>query len=133
MVTLRHLPKRKISGIIEVTRPILRRCGMRLRRLICSGATAVGLTLTGCGGSQPSTKIVSAAAPSILTQPANQTVAVGQTATFTVTATGTTPLSYQWQKGATAISGATSDSYTTPVTTSADSGSQFSVVVTNAI
>ncbi len=50
---------------------------MRLRRLICSGATAVGLTLTGCGGSQPSTKIVSAAAPSILTQPANQTVAVG--------------------------------------------------------
>ncbi len=106
---------------------------MRLQRLVCAGAMAVGLTLTGCGGSQPSTKIVSAAAPSILTQPANQTVTVGQTATFTVTATGTTPLTYQWQKGTTAISGATSATYTTPAATTTDSGSQYAVVVTNAL
>ncbi len=106
---------------------------MRLQRLICIGAMAVGVTLTGCGGSQPSTKIVSAAAPSILTQPASLAVTVGQTATFAVTAAGTTPLSYQWQRGATAITGATSASYTTPATVSSDSGSQFTVVVTNAI
>ena len=72
-----------------------------------------------------------AAAPSITTQPVNQTVTVGQTATFTVVATGTAPLSYQWQKNGTAISGATSASYTTAATTSSDNGAQFVVVVSN--
>src|SRR5947207_9497666 len=52
-------------------------------------------------------------------------------ATFTVVATGTAPLSYQWRKSGTAISGATSPSYTTPATTSSDSGSHFTVVVSN--
>ena len=72
-----------------------------------------------------------AVAPTITMQPANQTVTVGQTATFTVVATGTAPLSYQWQKNSTPISGATSASYTTPATTSADNGAQFVVVVSN--
>ena len=71
-------------------------------------------------------------APSITTQPANQTVSAGQTATFSVVATGTAPLSYQWQKNGVAITGATSSSFTTPVTTTADSGEQFRVVITNA-
>src|SRR5438874_1102722 len=72
-----------------------------------------------------------AVAPSITTQPANQTVTVGQTATFTVAATGTAPLSYQWQKNSTAISGATSAGYNTPAMASADNGAQFRVVVSN--
>src|SRR2546429_123265 len=72
-----------------------------------------------------------AAAPSITTQPVNQTVTVGQAATFTVVATGTAPLSYQWQKNGTAISGATSASYTTPATPSADTRAKFVVVVSN--
>src|SRR4029077_14776994 len=59
-------------------------------------------------------------APTITTQPVNQTVTAGQTATFTVAATGTAPLSYQWRKNGTAISGATSSTYTTPATTSSD-------------
>src|SRR5439155_666705 len=71
-------------------------------------------------------------APTITTQPASQTVTAGQTATFTVTATGTAPLSYQWQKNGTAIGGATAASYTTPATTAADNGDQFTVVVSNA-
>ena len=70
-------------------------------------------------------------APSITTQPANQTVTAGQTATFTVVAAGTAPLTYQWQKNGVNISGATSASYTTPATTTTDSGSTFDVVVTN--
>jgi hypothetical protein len=74
----------------------------------------------------------SAVAPSITTQPASQTVNLGQTATFSVAATGTAPLSYQWQKNGTAISGATSSSYTTPATVSSDNGAQFTVVVTNS-
>jgi len=72
-------------------------------------------------------------APSITTQPANRTVAAGQTAAFSVTATGTAPLSYQWRKNGANISGATSSSYTTPATTTADSGAQFSVIVTNSV
>src|SRR5213076_314026 len=72
-----------------------------------------------------------AAAPTITTQPANQTVTTGQTAAFTVTATGTAPLSYQWQKNGANISGATSASYTTPATTTSDSGSTFKAIVTN--
>jgi hypothetical protein len=109
---------------------------MRLQRLTNLWCfLTVTLMLAGCGGSgsAPSTTVVSAAAPSITAQPANQTVTAGQTATFSVTVAGTTPFSYQWQKGTTAISGATSASYTTAPTTTTDSGSQFSVVVSNAI
>ncbi len=70
-------------------------------------------------------------APTITTQPANQTVTAGQTATFSVIGSGTQPLSYQWQKNGAAISGATSASYTTPATTISDNGAAFVVVVTN--
>src|SRR5207245_2685828 len=70
-------------------------------------------------------------APTITTPPANQTVTAGQTASFSVVAAGTAPLSYQWQKNGANIAGAISSSYTTPATTTADSGSTFRVVVTN--
>src|SRR6202008_4383214 len=84
--------------------------------------TSAGATLT-----------VKAAAgePTITTPPANQTVTAGQTASFTVVAAGTAPLSYQWQKNGVNIAGATSASYTTPATTTADNGSTFAVAVSN--
>ena len=69
--------------------------------------------------------------PSITTQPADKTVTEGQTAKFTVTATGTAPLTYQWKKNGVNISGATNASYTTPPTTEADNGALFAVVVSN--
>ena len=71
--------------------------------------------------------------PSISIQPSPQSVATGQTASFSVVATGTAPLAYQWRKNGSNISGATSSSYTTPVTVSGDNGAQFSVVVTNSL
>jgi hypothetical protein len=76
--------------------------------------------------------------PSITTQPASLTVAAGQTATFSVTATGTAPLSYQWQESTDAGTtwsavGTNSPSYTTAATTVADSGEEFQVVVTNSV
>jgi len=74
----------------------------------------------------------SAVGPSISVQPTNQTMTAGQTATFSVVASGTAPLSYQWQKNGSAITGATAASYTTPVTTTADSGELFRVVVSNS-
>jgi hypothetical protein len=72
-------------------------------------------------------------APSISTQPANQTVTVGQTATFSVIAAGTVPLTYQWQKNNTNIPGATSATYTTPATVSGDNGATFRVIVSNSV
>src|SRR5438270_631712 len=93
----------------------------------------LGLTLSGCGSdSSPAAQQVNPVAPAITTQPASQMVVAGQTATFTVTATGTAPLSFQRQRNSTTIGGATADSYTTPATTAADHGNQFTVVVSNA-
>jgi Bacterial Ig domain/Putative Ig domain/Immunoglobulin domain/Right handed beta helix region len=88
----------------------------------------------GTATSNPATLTVNTAAvaPAITTQPANQTVTAGQTATFSVAASGTAPLSYQWQKNGTAVSGATSASYTTPASSSSDNGALFNVVVSNA-
>jgi glucose/arabinose dehydrogenase len=70
-------------------------------------------------------------APSITTQPASQTVAAGQSVTFSVGATGTQPLAYQWQRGTTNIAGATSASYTFTAQ-AADNGATFRVIVSNA-
>lgn len=70
-------------------------------------------------------------APNITTQPQSLTVNVGQTATFNVVATGTAPLSYQWQKNGMNVGG-NSASYTTPPTTNADNNSHVFVVISNA-
>lgn len=69
--------------------------------------------------------------PVISQHPMDVTVNAGQTATFSVVAGGTLPLSYQWQKNGVNISGATAAGYTTPVTTTADNGAQYRCVVTN--
>jgi hypothetical protein len=71
-------------------------------------------------------------APSIVQQPASKTVAIGQTATFSVSASGTQPLTYQWQKNGANISGATSPSYSTPGATAADNGTKYRAIVRNA-
>jgi hypothetical protein len=73
-------------------------------------------------------------APMITQQPASQTATVGQTATFTVMATGTAPLSYQWEKNNSAIMNApNSPSYTTPTLAMSDSGATFQVIVSNGV
>jgi plastocyanin len=73
------------------------------------------VALAGCGGGiAPTAPPPSSPAtpPTIVTNPASKTVAPGETATFSATATGSTPLTYQWQRDQAAISGATSASYT---------------------
>ncbi len=71
-------------------------------------------------------------APAIATQPAALAVAAGAAASFVVTATGTAPLAYQWQRDGADIAGASAASYTIPVTVIADSGAVFRVRVSNA-
>ena len=71
-------------------------------------------------------------APAITQQPANATVTVGQSATFTVMATGTAPLTYQWFLNGTAA-GTNSGTYTISQTTLAQTGAQIYVTVTNAV
>jgi hypothetical protein len=95
----------------------------------------LSLAMAGCGGvSKPSASPTAPmiTAPTITTQPTDQTVSTGQAAVFSATAAGSLPLSYQWQKGAMSIAGATSASYTTPPAATSDNGSQFSVVVSNS-
>ena len=59
------------------------------------GSSAPSLALTGTG--------LNTSGPTILTQPASQSVTIGKTAGFSVSATGTNPISYQWKKNGTAI------------------------------
>jgi Immunoglobulin I-set domain len=93
-------------------------------------AAVVGWVMTawlvGCGGG-PAT-----VAPSISTQPSGSTLTVGDAASFSVVVTGSAPLTYQWQRDAANIDGATASSYTLPSVAEADSGAQFRVVVQNA-
>lgn len=75
--------------------------------------------------------------PFLTKQPIDQTVAAGQSATFTAAAVSATNvddtgLVYQWFRDGQAISGATAKSYTTPTTSSADYGAAFGVRVSSS-
>jgi glucose/arabinose dehydrogenase len=70
--------------------------------------------------------------PSISSHPTDQNVLLGQSATFSISASGSTPLNFQWQRNMTNIQGANSLSYTTPATVLTDTGAKFRCVVTNA-
>ncbi len=95
--------------------------------------TAVVTNSAGSATSNSATLTVTTpvVAPSITSQPMAQAITAGQAATFSVATTGTAPMTYQWNRNGSAIGGAVSSSYTTALTTSADNGAQFSVVVTN--
>ncbi len=71
-----------------------------------------------------------AAAPAITTQPGAQTTNVGGSASFSITATGTAPLTYQWRKGGVDISGATSATLALANVQTSDAA-DYTVVVTN--
>jgi len=73
---------------------------------------------------------VSNTPPTITTQPQSQTVSIGSSPTFTVTAAGTASLNYQWLLGGTNISGANTNTYTRSNVQTNDAGN-YSVVVTN--
>ena len=95
-------------------------------------------TVTVSNGTLPNAKsnravlTVNPAPPSITTQPQSQTAMPGQNVKFSVVATGTAPLSYQWYKDSIAIPGATSSSYSISKVQSSNAGT-YTVTVSNGI
>ncbi|SEO85836.1 Glycosyl hydrolases family 2, TIM barrel domain [Luteibacter sp. UNC138MFCol5.1] len=67
--------------------------------------------------------------PSVIANPVDDNVTVGDTGHFSVTASGAPPLTFTWKKNGVEIPGATTASYTTPATTLADNGAVYTVVV----
>ena len=78
-------------------------------------------------------KVQHSGSPAISSHPADVTVAAGEPAAFTVTASGDQPLSYQWQRDGVDIPGATSSTYTLAAAAEADNGAQFRVVISNPV
>jgi hypothetical protein len=95
--------------------------------------TMYSVTVSGPQGSTSSINAsltVVTPAPVILTQPTAQSVVSGQIMTMSVSVRGASPLAYQWFKNGTAITAATTGSFSTVVTLD-DSTSNFHVVISN--
>lgn len=67
-------------------------------------------------------------APYVADQPVSQSAIVGTNITFNVIASGTAPLSYQWQLNGTNIPGATASSYTKANVQTADAGNYQAII-----
>ena len=104
---------------------------LALRRIALA---TVSIVLAACGGSAdappPPENGTQCVAAALTQQPADASVTAGQNASFSVVATGTSPLTYQWQRNGVAIEGATAATYAL-ATTVLDNGAVFRVVVTN--
>jgi Immunoglobulin I-set domain len=86
--------------------------------------------LVACGGDGSSNS--SMLAPSIVTQPQSTSVNAEASASFTVTASGSAPLGYQWSRNGSAVAGATSSTYAVALVTPQNNGDQYTVVITNS-
>ncbi|WP_432671819.1 choice-of-anchor L domain-containing protein [Flavobacterium sp. SM2513] len=93
-----------------------------------SGSYTCVVTVASCGTKTSNAAVVVVnQAPAITTQPQGKEICVGENVTFEVVATGTN-LTYQWYKGTTAISGATTSNYTISNTVEADSGNYYCTI-----
>ncbi len=106
-----------------------------LTNISSSDAGAYTVVITNSAGSMTSAPALLVTFPPLITsQPANVTVNQGQPASFSVSATGQTPFSYQWQKdsgaGWTNVPNATNRIFTISSAQGADAGS-YRVIVTN--
>jgi hypothetical protein len=93
---------------------------------------AIALLLSSCGSGSPGAPPPPPlAAPAISAQPTSQSVPMGLSAGFAVTATGP-ELQFQWMRNGAPIAGATGSTYATGATAFADSGASFTVAVSNS-
>jgi hypothetical protein len=98
-----------------------------------NSSVQVGCNFAGCSSSGPPAIAGNLVAASVAIQPVSVSVAAGQVASFTVTAAGSAPISYQWQRNGVNIGGAIFATYTTLPTASTDDGAVFTVVVSNSV
>jgi len=98
-----------------------------------SGAsyTVVVSNSAGSVTSAAATVTVNPVPPSVSQPPLAVAVVAGQAAQFSVAASGSAPLTYQWLRNGAVLAGASSASYTTPVLALADNGARYSARVSN--
>ena len=92
-----------------------------------AAVTALAALIASCGGGGAAPM-----PPTITAQPQNMSAALGQPASFSVTATGSGTLSYQWARNSSPIAGATSAAYTIPSVSSSDNSASYTVTVSNS-
>lgn len=110
------------------------RPGILSGTLVSCALLSLAIILSGCGsGAGSGSGEQTLQAVEITVQPGNETVPVGQIATFTVTASGASPIQYQWSENGTPISGAVGASYTVPDVIAGDNGAVFTVAVSNSV
>lgn len=97
------------------------------RKIVAFGALAFSLVFTGC---LTDDKGQESDGPVITTNPTDQTVMAGSNATFTVVASGSGPVTYQWMKNGANIEGATNATLNYQAG-SGDDDASFTVKVTD--
>jgi parallel beta-helix repeat protein len=100
-------------------------------------ALLLAVSVSACGGGGAGSGAVnppapSATAPAVTQQPAPVSVIDGGSASFSVSASGTGPLSYQWQRNGQEIAGATAPALTVDHLAVTDTGTKYRVVISNA-
>ena len=117
-----------VSGATDAT--------LALSNVTAADAGSYTVTITNAYGTVTSdaavvTVTTSAIPATIIGHPASLTVDAGQSATFSVSAYGSSPVSYQWKKDGSDIAGATSSSLAIDAATPADAGS-YTVALSNS-
>jgi parallel beta-helix repeat protein len=125
-ITSRELGEKRIQMKTMDWKATVRTIGLAF--LLAIGVSACGGA--GAGGGNPPPP--SATAPALVQQPASASVVDGGSATFSVTATGTAPLTYQWQRNGRDIAGATLPTLAVDHLALTDTGTQYRVLVTNS-
>lgn len=117
-----------IAGATQATYQLVATAG--------DNAALFSVTVSNVAGSVTSqaatlTVVSPQSAPVITTHPASVVATVGGSASFAVAATGSGPISYQWQRNGNNIPAAIEATYTLNAVSAADNGAQFRVVVSN--
>ncbi len=113
------------TGAVLTINPVS--AGMTSFQYRCVATIPSGLS---CNSASDAAILTVNSLPQITLQPTSQVVCNGASTSFTVTATGTPPLAYQWQLNGTNIPGATSNTYSINPVGSGDIGN-YTVVVSN--
>ena len=125
------------DGVVQASTVTLNVVGGTTYSIAVDGFNGIGQDATDTAGADNAGiklnfayTAVNGSPPSILTQPSPATVTAGNSVTFSVSASGSDPLSYQWLFNNVVIAGATNSSFSISSVQTTDGGT-YSVTVTN--